>query len=244
MDGAIVLKSKCLGNDSYCAVLGEKYKTLLVHPINTTIIEAKVDFDPSRYQGIVFTSPNAVLAFGALVQEKQMKDLLDINVFVSGEKTRRASYSLGFRKVTISARNDAESLCEVFPVNNDRLLYVCGEMRLDTISSYFTSVGIQFDELIVYRTEIVDIRNELRNTLGTLEHSRLIWILLFSPSGVKSLTECKPILESYEPRLRFAAIGRTTQTSAIHHGFKVHCVANSPDPKGFLESMEGYNSNH
>lgn len=161
---------------------------------------------------IIITSSNAISALATL--EKEAHHLLCV-----GSKTVTKLQQLGFQ-VLYSAQH-ARDLAQYIIKNhkgNDTYTYICGEQRLDELPAALLAAQIDFKEVKVYRTVMVE--RAYRRIFDA--------VLCYSPRGVHAFAKANPKQTNCA-----ICIGETTATAARLF-FKKVVVATVPTVENTL----------
>ncbi|XP_076372268.1 uroporphyrinogen-III synthase-like isoform X2 [Tachypleus tridentatus] len=160
-------------------------KTLGIHPVIIPVLLFQfANLEELRaclkreYSGIVFTSQRAVEAvtcamsslMGVEEREELLSKLRSKLTFVVGEATAlTAETSLGLDTIGKESGNADDLvpviLRQLIPCKESKtLLFPCGNLRKDSISSGLESKGIQVEEIVCYHTIChPDLQRTLRN---------------------------------------------------------------------------------
>lgn len=178
---------------------------------------------PARYDGLVFTSPRAVDAFGEAMPWLPTENVLwhGKPVYAVGPRTADALRTIGFTPEGEES-GSAERLAErIRKQDFERpLLFLCGSRRRDVLPDLLASSGIEVEEICVYDTR-------LRDGLAWPPGRKPDWLVFFSPSGFEAVRRAGLPLEG----VRVAAIGPTTADVLRAHGVPVAGVADEPTPE-------------
>lgn len=131
-----------------------------------------VQFNP-RDKILVFTSKHAVRA---CVSSNADKSLLKAPCLCVGNTT--ASLIRQHGGVVLGSASSATELASLIAdkYTEKSFIYYCGDRRLDILPEVFDKLKLDWEEVIAYRTKIVE-----RSFRGSFDG-----ILFFSPSGVES----------------------------------------------------------
>ena len=115
------------------------------------LITEKINFN--EYNGIIFTSANAVKFFSSKDVNKNMK------CFCVGEATEKKVRSLGFHN-TIAAGGNVLNLKELifqnFNKNEGKLIYLSGEVVTVELDKYLIKEGYDVRRIINYKTQHIE----------------------------------------------------------------------------------------
>ena len=181
----------------------------------------------SEYQGLILTSPRAGDLVGdTLIANPDLRDVWRDRVVVCvGNRSAERIHKAGLRPV-IAERSDGFGVAGVVKQEDrvHRWLFVCGNLRRDTVPGLLNEAGVAYEELEVYETHPnVDV------TFNAV--SQPDWVVFFSPSGVASV---QPKWPSNWARVCKAAIGETTAAAMKGRGWTADAVAETPDAEALL----------
>lgn len=124
-------------------------------------------------------------------------------------------------------------------------LVLTGDKTLPLLSDALTGAGRRLTRVQVYETACAA---SLPSSLGEVSEG---WAAFFSPSSaacVLPLLEQRAMLpwdtsvvakpRGTGPRIKIAAIGRTTEGYLREQGLRVEAVAETPDPEGLLKAIQ------
>lgn len=124
-------------------------------------------------------------------------------------------------------------------------LVLIGDKTLPLLSNALSGAGRRLNRVQVYETTCAV---SLPSSLGEVHEG---WVAFFSPSSavcVLPLLEGKAQLpwdasvvakpRGTGPRIKIAAIGRTTEGYLREQGLRVEAVAETPDPEGLLAAIK------
>lgn len=140
--------------DEFAAKLRDEGFEAFVAPL-TQYVEVDTDYgDLADYQGLIFTSVQAVNIFGGRNVERY------IPVFAVGAATARAAERLGYRRVN-TAQGDGEALAALLRQEKSkfelkRVLHPCGDDTAQDLGELLRPDGIYVDRAVVYKAELVD----------------------------------------------------------------------------------------
>lgn len=190
------------------------------------------------YDGLIFTSANAVRSFFQIIEAKGMK--YRGKILCVGEKTSEAAKKYGYHAVMFSSSSGAEGLIENLTCGkyrNKRFLYLRGNLILNDIKGAVRNV----DEATVYwNTKPAEPEN--LSAIKQLIHSKKIdCIAFFSPSAVRNFLEFFP--EFSQDGIHIASIGKTTKSFAESSGLRVDIVPKVHTSESLCDAIsEFYNS--
>ncbi|EHA52366.1 hypothetical protein MCOR27_004489 [Pyricularia oryzae] len=237
-----------------------------------------------QYGGMIFTSQRAVEAFAHLVTEgagnggAQWPNLQDIPIYSVGPATTRALKAIPQEpalNVYGEHAGNGETLApfildhygEWYKERDTKppLLFLTGEVRRDIIpkvlmdSRLAATRRIQVDEVVVYGTGVMhSFEDEMRQTLDRVRGYRMLWAVVFSPTGCDSMlralgflkgdgkleTEVVGRRKDSDHRTLVATIGPTTRAHlADSFQFEPDVCSEHPSPDGVWSGITKYISN-
>ena len=216
-----------------------------------------------NYSGLIFTSKNAVKFLQTFVESTSNTSINhdEIPCFVVGKATGNLLQSLNLNVSILggteaASKNDAESLstqiAEYHRTNKctKPWLFLCGDLRRDTIPSNLTANNVPFKEIVVYRSKVIDhgvILDSIDKVVQKIfwtDSSDFLTVVFFSPSGVDACLNGLLQMVSLE-RLKFACIGNTTanhlKSKLLDTCYNAEIlVAKRPTPEGLYEAISSF----
>ncbi len=194
-----------------------------------------------RYDGIIFTSVNAVRGFlQALIsrgkdsmQSKLRKKIL----YVVGEKTREALEMSGYTGTLLPGVANAFQLAEALVkvgVNDRHYLFARGNLGDDGLAETLRGGTARVDEVTVYET-VAPRKEDARTIRHHMEAERIDVITFFSPSAVKNLLAIVP-REQVTSKV-IAVIGSSTEGAAKTLGLTAQIVARKPTAESLAHDI-------
>lgn len=175
----------------------------------------KINVEPGS-RLLVFTSKNGVKAF---LKNFSQQEILGMRSLCVGS---RASWILKEAGITVlEEAPTAGQLARVIQrkYSKDSFVYYCGNRRLNLIPETLDDLGVRWEEVIVYKTE-------LNRRVFNKEYDA---VLFFSPSGVESFTN-----QNKMGSTTGYCIGETTSNALEKHTDQV-LKADTPDINGLIE---------
>ncbi|HWB63006.1 MAG TPA: uroporphyrinogen-III synthase [Chitinophagales bacterium] len=218
-----VLSTKQLDGNQllYADKLGLKITTMDV--VETTGVN--FEFNPAllkTYDGVVFTSQNAVngfFAFGNFVTIISGK-----KIFATSGRTANALAQRGF--IPMMGKN-ANELADVI-INNKTVksvMHICGNLKLDVLEEKLTGAKISYTPLVVYETIL------LKEKAPSGKYDA---VMLYSPSGVESYFSANKPRE----KTAYCCIGDTTAAAAIKTApASLVFEAKEPTPESMMDCI-------
>lgn len=231
---AVVLLRRADGaHDRYEQAFGERgfaascVPVLSFRYINQAALRTRLA-TPSRYAGLIATSPRAVRALAeARTATPAWADWTEKSAYAVGPKTAAALRALGCHPMGQES-GSAAALGVGIAKTKKPYLFICGNRRRDALPNALREADTPFEELVVYETVL---RSDLK--LPTPETGD--WIVFFSPSGIKAVTNyASEQMQGY----RLATIGPTTADALRDLGFVPEAVASKPAPAALVAAIE------
>ncbi|RUS75779.1 hypothetical protein EGW08_016465, partial [Elysia chlorotica] len=116
------------------------------------------------------------------------------------------------------------------------LLYPCSNLHRDTLKEVLTTNGKDVKEIIAYET----CPNErLRETLeeAIQQQGPPDYVVFFSPSGFQYTLDGIGAHTIHLDRVKFVAIGPTTEKAICDKGYRPFATAEKPDPERLLQCL-------
>ncbi len=187
------------------------------------------------YSGIIFTSRNSIDHFFRICEELRVKMSQETKYFCTSEAI--ALYLQKYtqyrkRKVFFGDMSSNKELRLLLIKHRDatRFLYICADVRKDEIPSFMRANHFNFSEGIMYKT--------VPNNLKTLEINKFQMLVLFSPTGIRSLFNSFPKFKQGD--LKIAAYGVTTAGAILDKKLKLHIMAPLPHTPNIMVALEDY----
>ncbi|CAK4616436.1 hypothetical protein AeMF1_003648 [Aphanomyces euteiches] len=200
-----------------------------------------------QYVGIIITSPRAASAIVDVVQsltpdkaQSVLEKLQSMSIYSVGKSTSKPVVEIGLTCIGEDS-GSAEVLSEFIEKSGNttgRMLFLCGNKRMDTLPESFSRRNQPLDELVVYSTKEVDEITWLKTNVPT-------WVVFFSPSGVKAAQRMEAVPWK---TIKKAAIGKSTATALAKAAealsdatWEANAVAAKPTPEDLAEAVASYN---
>lgn len=181
-----------------------------------------------EYDWIIFTSRNGVNNF-----LNQITLPGNCKIASIGKSTSFAIEKLGYQVHFESEIPSGKFLANHIPImENERILFVCGNLANNDIPNTITSRNAQCDKCLVYKTSEVEYERDIwLQNLDCLQG-----ICFFSPSAVRSFyTQVGELKLEIQEDLKMYSIGNTT-TAEIKDYF--HMTVHSPETATFDNLIE------
>lgn len=172
----------------------------------------------SEYDFLIITSKNSVKS---ILENSGELFLKDKKVFCVGDETKKILLKNGAN--VIASENYAEQLAGLIVKEYSAFsfLFLCGNLRRNTLPEALKNAKIKFQEQIIYTTSYTPKKADFKADA----------ILFFSPSAVRSYLISNEIQNE-----KLFCIGKTTAQSL--QGFSKNCIiANSPTIQGVIDEF-------
>lgn len=189
--------------------------------------------DLSHYNGIIFTSKNAVDHYFRLAEEMRFTVPDSMRYICQSEAV--ANYlqkHIVYRKRKISfggkTFSDLLPLFKKFP--GEKYLLPAADVLSPDIQKVLESVTVDWTRATMYRTVCSDLTD-----VCIKEYDMLVF---FSPQGIRSLRQNFPDFSQEETKV--AVFGKTTEQTAIEEGLRVDVMAPTPEFPSMTMAIEKY----
>lgn len=165
-------------------------------------------------ENLIFTSANAVKA---VANHPNVQDIRRNPCFSTSGKTADLLDEIGF--TVIETADDAAGLGMVIneKYSNESFTFFCGNLRLETLPTWFREWNVDYNEIQVYET-----------TLTPTAVTPTDGILFFSPSGIESFLQANTLNEQV-----CFCIGETTAKALENRTEKI-IIANKPSVENVI----------
>ena len=206
-----------------------------------------------QWSGICVTSARAVTAIGN-VMEDRMKQAFGLPVFAIG-KNGNSMMELGWRSVVCQGNNSNELADQIIQYNQmikltKPILYVCSNIRRDSLPNILKNNGIPLQEIIAYETndnqDLINRFDQLKLDLKQifeLKNSKklMLFMVFFSPSGVKAVHHLiNNLINEFNDKeldVRYIALGEATSNVIKQNYCSVWCVSPAPNASSLSSSI-------
>ena len=190
----------------------------------------------NEYNGIIFTSRNAIDHFFRICEELRVKMSQETKYFCSSEAI--ALYLQKYtqyrkRKVFFSDTNSNKEMRGLLLKHKEtsRNLYICPEVRSkDEITSFMTEQKITFAEAVMYRTVPSD--------LSKVDFKKYDMMILFSPSAVHSLYQSFPNYK--QAKIKIGVYGKFTADAVLEAKWNIHIMAPIDGVPSIMAALDSY----
>jgi uroporphyrinogen III methyltransferase/synthase len=192
------------------------------------------------YDGILFTSKNAVEKFVARVHALNTEAfvlLMRCAIYAVGEKTEEALEELGIPVSGTPEIYGAEDLATSFTseqVEGKRFLFPKSNIARDVLPNALREMDAVVDEIVVYKTVAprqVDL-DSIRNALAT---GSVDIVTFFSPSSVRNFVQM--FGHNCLGNLPVAVLGPTTEAAALSVGVTATIVPSHATSESLIDSL-------
>lgn len=199
------------------------------------------------YDGIFFTSKNAVEFFFRRVQEMFGNDrsrLRKLEMYAVGEKTEEALERAGLQVTLTPDVFSAEALADSMAdraVESKRFLFPRSSIGKDVIPTLLRKMGAEVEEVVVYKN-VPPHQQDLETVRNALLRGEIDVVTFFSPSAVRNFIQMMG-LKSLE-QSHVAVIGPSTQRAALSLGISVDIVAQQATAESLVATIAEYFNRH
>lgn len=214
--------TRILSTKKLSKALKNKLSDAKIELVEKNFIQTKsIDFEiPQLNDYLIFTSKQAVKS----VLKSDVKNVLSKSCLCVGNKTRSFLEKKGF--TVIENTDYAEELIQIIEskYKTNSFTFFCGNIRRNTIPTFFQQNKIAYNETIVYETKLKP--HKIKESFDA--------VLFYSPSGVNSFLE-KNTLEN---KTCFC-IGTTT-AKALENRTKKIVIASQPTVENVINEVIHY----
>lgn len=157
----------------------------------------KVDIDYSKYDAIIFTSKNAIIAINSFDKKWKNKPIFTI----APQTTKMATKLGGKVRFTGKTKHGNEFAYELINMLKDKkVLYIRGSKTVANIAEILNSNGVECEEAIVYDTICVNYEKDIKLPKNSI-------VIFSSPSTI----ECFFKNTKWDSSYKAISIGNTTK---------------------------------
>lgn len=204
--------------------------------------------DVNKYRGVIITSLRSIESLRLSIKDIDLSYIQENWTLYSLSDKIVSRCPIQFSR-TIISNGYSSRLCELIiedyqnnKENTKPFLFLCGNIRLDTVPQTLSNNNIKYDELIVYET-ITDIDEERKLIFeSNLINNKPKWIVFFSPSGIEKLSKIFPhhSYSNFWKTTLKACIGTTTAKELKKYDMESNAIAKLPTPEKLIESINEY----
>ncbi len=169
--------TQILSTKKLSKALKNKLSDAKIRLVEKNFIQTKsIDFEtPQLNDYLVFTSKEAVKS----VLKSDIKNVHSISCLCVGSKTRSFLEMKGF--TVLESADYAEELIQIIEskYKTNSFTFFCGNIRRNTIPTFFQQNKIAYNEIVVYETKLKP--HQIKESFDG--------VLFYSPSGVNSFLE-------------------------------------------------------
>lgn len=208
----------------------------------TAYVEQQAEIgDMAQYQGIIFTSAQAVNTVIRYVTERY------IPVFAVGDATARAADAAGFRRI-YSAQGDAAALIKIIRERKDqhelkRMLHVSGEDTAEEFAEPLKEDGIYVDRVAVYKADFVSTLP--KDAEVALAHGDIDIVTLFSArtaTNFRRIVEQSEDLKAAIPDIELVCISDRVAAEVQDLPWHAITVTTAPHLEAVMEALRSKSS--
>ena len=194
----------------------------------------------SNYDGIFFTSANAVKYFMQRCRELQVK--IDSKIYAVGEKTKEKIEEYGYKVNFIPEIYSSEELVISLPpeeVKGKSFLFPRGNLSMKKLKDGLSEYA-NIDEVEVYINSLPLNGNQIKlNKISeSLKAKEIDCLTFFSPSSITNFLKLIPKFAQKD--IKIAVIGNTTKQKAAEYGLVVDILPLMATSAGLAESIIKY----
>ncbi len=193
----------------------------------------KQGLNPLEFDGVIFTSKQAVDHFFRLVKELKTEMPPDTKYFCVGEAT--AKYLQKYivirkRKLFVGEKTAKDLIRYLKKFSTEKFLYPCSGIHSPELPEMLLALNVKFEKAIMYNTVAAD--------LSDLNMEKYDLVCFFSPSGVDSILGHCPTFAKLG--IRVGVFGPTTSKAALEAGLQVDIQAPSPNQPSMAGAIEEF----
>lgn len=188
---------------------------------------------PNEFSAVIFTSKNAIEHFFRLCEEMRVQMSQETKYFCLTEAI--ANYLQKFivyrkRKVFVGKRR-IEDLNNYFTKHSkEKFILPCSNLGAKDVVSYLEQKGLDYQDLMMYRTVASDLSDLTEVTYDVL--------IFFSPLGIDSLYENFPDFSQNDTRM--AVFGNSTAKAVEDRGLTINIKAPAPEAPSMSMALKNY----
>lgn len=198
-----------------------------------------------NYSGIVFTSPRSVIGFSQAINSNlTWFNNSNLQIYVVGRGTSLLVEKKFKLKSVGEEYGNANILADLIISHKQNhafekpLLFPCGNLKMDILPNKLEKENIPLAPFEVYET-IPNVHFEEKfSKLTKFGTECPEFIVFFSPSGIAASI---PLFEKFHidmEKIKFVAIGPTTEKAMIDKNINVAHVSKKPTPEALTEAIK------
>jgi uroporphyrinogen-III synthase len=222
-------------------------ETIFFPTISINDVEDHKDMDKvlselSKYDGLLFTSVNAVKYFFERAEMFNVK--YTGKIYSVGEKTKDKVESYGYDNSFIPGVYSAEGLIRSLPkdeIEGKSFLFPRGNISMKTLQDGLAKYA-KVDEVEVYHNTLPNIDTEKgEHAISMIKNGEIDCISFFSPSSIKNFILLIPGFQQRDTKI--AVIGETTRITANEYGLKVEIIPAESTSRSMADAVIKYYNN-
>ncbi|MBX7152275.1 uroporphyrinogen-III synthase [bacterium] len=188
-----------------------------------------------KYDGIIFTSSNAVRFFLNRVPPDVKTIIEKKSIYVVGDATKQAVESYGLHASNFGSNGAelAQAIARLYP-QSSYFLFIKGNLAGQEISRILNESCHRIDEAVVYCTNPPSEQN-INILKQELIGHKIDMITFFSPSSIRNFFEVIPAALCQKAAI--AVIGPTTEQCARDLNIPVSIVAQEPSSESLTKAI-------
>ncbi len=214
--------TQILSTKKLSKALKNKLSDAKIRLVEKNFIQTKsIDFEtPQLNDYLVFTSKEAVKS----VLKSDIKNVHSISCLCVGSKTRSFLEMKGF--TVLESADYAEELIQIIEskYKTNSFTFFCGNIRRNTIPTFFQQNKIAYNEIVVYETKLKP--HQIKESFDG--------VLFYSPSGVNSF------LENNTLRNKTCFCIGTTTAKALENKTKNIVITSQPTVEHVIDEVIKY----
>lgn len=219
------------------------FPTIAIRPTASWDACDRAIHEMKSYDGILFTSANAVDFFFGRLQELSIgsDSIRGIPIYAIGIKTRAAIEAAGlFAEMPADSRTASDLAALLAPTAaGKRFLFPRGNLAREVLVENLQTTGASVVGVVVYETVLPD--QSLVDEIQAMFMKGSIDIVTFaSPSSVENFLELigRESFGQFRQNVRLAVIGPTTQAALTQAGYDADIVAPASTIEALVNEMD------
>lgn len=209
-----------------------------------------LDRPPAYYDGMIFTSVNAVKGFLRRMRDRGVDPAryAGCAVYAVGPKTAEELETEGLKVRLTPEQHNAEALARRLvaeDLRGKRFLFPRGNLGRDVLLRIMGEAGAEIEAVETYKTIAADMAGA-ETVIGRIFRGEIDVVAFASPSAVKNFAGAIPggSLAEVSIRTTIAAIGPTTLETVKRLGGKNALVAKSSTANSLAEAIKEHFGDH
>ncbi|RPI15203.1 MAG: uroporphyrinogen-III synthase [Ignavibacteriae bacterium] len=218
----------------------EYFPTIEIKPVDDYSQVDKRIKKLKQYDGIFFTSANAVNYFFKRCNELKVK--VENKIYAVGEKTKEKVEEFGYKVHFVPETYSAEQLISSLPlkeIKGKSFLFPRGNLTMKKLKEGLKEYA-NIDEVEVYANSLPLNGNtvKFKKIVNSLKAKEVNCLTFFSPSSITNFMMMVPDFNQED--IIIAVIGNTTKTKAIEYGLIVDIMPVVSTADSLAESIVKY----